>query len=262
MSEMGFIVALTLGLAASTHCLLMCGPLSAVFMSGRGNGASSMVITSHAAALNLGRVTTYLLMAWVSVGIVQVVGTVVNYQYCADLLRVLLGVSMIAAGLQLLLRQQLMRWLEAGGRCAFKRLKGPIQSLLHKPSIEGTFSLGILWGLVPCGMVYSLILMAAATGTYLSASSTVLGFGLGTFPVLFAASAGSSFLSGILRSKQFQQISGGFIILAGLWTLLLPLHNIKLPMLAEPHEIPGITPTLLQLEAPHCASPIASSDQP
>ena len=157
---------------------------------------------------------------------------------------------MLLAGIQLLFRSTLMACFERGVGCAFKKMSSYIPSLFNNKGIDGSLILGLIWGMVPCGVVYSLILMAAATGSYVEATTTVLFFGLGTLPALFTIIMGTSWTSGALQSTKFKQIGGGIILLAGLWTLLmpmLPLHGMEsvlgfqIPIMPEVHSEMGLS---------------------
>jgi len=85
--------------------------------------------------------------------------------------------------------------------------------------------LGLLWGWLPCGLVYSALIIAAAAGGPLRGSVTMAAFGLGTLPAM----SGLSFLGGRLPRPDgsFARLLGAMLVACGLWTAALPLAALS-----------------------------------
>lgn len=187
-----WLSALVLGAAGSAHCIGMCGPIAlAVPSIGPGRGARAL----STALLNGGRLTTYGLLGLAFGGFGQGLRLAGLQQ----------GVS-IAAGLLLLIAAVAPSVLErtaASGRLALwlSRLRGRMAQHLRRNSPEAIWSSGALNGLLPCGLVYTAALGAAATGSATEGAMLMLLFGLGTVPALVAVRFGGAWISTAWRAK-------------------------------------------------------------
>jgi len=83
--------------------------------------------------------------------------------------------------------------------------------------------LGIMWGWLPCGLVYSAVSYAAVAGDVTTGGLVMLAFGLGTLPSMVLAGFGSQWLAKTLRSTRSKQFFGGLVIVAGSYMLWLQL---------------------------------------
>ncbi len=207
------LAMLVTGLAGSLgHCLGMCGPL--VLLVGarfphRGLAAAPDHLLYHG-----GRIGVYALLGLAAGGLGALAQGVFRQAYAPALISLVLGVLVIVAGLLYL------GWLRAP---LAQRLGGWWQAVVKRglrlPGSSGIVLLGALNGLLPCGLVYSAMLLAAATG---SAWGGVLGmviFGLGTLPALMLFGVGAGVASVPLR-RALAKISGLFVILVGVQLLL------------------------------------------
>ncbi|MEI6305855.1 MAG: sulfite exporter TauE/SafE family protein, partial [Deltaproteobacteria bacterium] len=98
----------------------------------------------------------------------------------------------------------------------------PLQRALALPSPMAALPLGLILGLMPCGMVYAPLMVAAGSGSYLTGGGIMLALGLGTMPLMLCFGSASNFISGSLR-KWLLRIAGMAVALmgaAGLWRLL------------------------------------------
>jgi sulfite exporter TauE/SafE len=82
-----------------------------------------------------------------------------------------------------------LAWLEQGGQALWRRL-APLRRRVQSGGAEAgagrMFAAGLLWGWLPCGMVYSVLATAMLSGSALAGASVMLAFGLGTLPMLAA----------------------------------------------------------------------------
>lgn len=186
---MNLLPALALGLLGSLHCAGMCGPLAlALPMAGKGPAG----FLFGRLAYNLGRVITY-----------AVLGVVFG----------LAGQGLLLAGLQrwvsVTLGVLLIAGLLASRRLALaapvvglvNRLKAGMGALLQRRSASGLGLLGLLNGLLPCGLVYVACAGAAATGSWLGGVEYMAVFGLGTTPMMLGLSLGGRLMPPALRLK-------------------------------------------------------------
>jgi uncharacterized protein len=198
--------ALVLGLVGSLHCAGMCGPLAlALPMAGGG-----VRFVLGRLAYNSGRIITYCFLG---------------------LLFGLIGRSLWLAGIQrwvsMALGIILLSGLFASRRLALwrpvtalvERLKRGMSTLLRQRSLMSLGVLGLLNGLLPCGLVYVACAGATATGGVLSSVGFMAAFGLGTVPMMLAISLSGRLVPGPLRLSLRKAIPVAVFLLASLLIL-------------------------------------------
>ncbi len=224
------IVLLLTGLAGSVgHCVGMCGPL--VILAGaryprKGVAATPLHLLYHA-----GRILVYGLMGAIAGALGGALGKAAQAARIPGVVTVLVGLAVIFAGLSYL--GWLPFWrrnVHTGGW--WQRI---MQMAMKTPGAAGVFLLGTLNGLLPCGLVYEALLIAAATSNPLLASLGMLLFGAATIPTLVIFGVGAQMLSTPIRQRMVW-VGGIFVVLigidlvlrgaAGLGVLPAPLANI------------------------------------
>ncbi|RFA31241.1 hypothetical protein CAI21_00945 [Alkalilimnicola ehrlichii] len=217
--------AFLLGFLGSTHCLAMCGGISAALMSGSKPGGG---LTAKAVAYNLGRISSYTFAGLLAGTVGLWLGSGLDLLGLSLGLRLALGILMLAIGLHLLIDWQGIRRLESIGGRLWQRLAPLARRLLPVRSAWHATALGALWGWLPCGLVYSVLLAAAASGSPLQGALVMLAFGLGTAPAMLAVATGSGLL-GRLPRQPLKRLAGGAILLYGTWTLASPIAHLVQP---------------------------------
>jgi uncharacterized protein len=167
--------AFLLGLVGSLHCAGMCGPLAlALPVTGR----THVSFLAGRLAYNLGRIITYAALG-------ALFGLLGHTIALAGLQR---SLSIIAGAAVLLgLIASSRRVLSLAGTRAVGGLKSAFGPLLHRRTIPALFTLGLLNGLLPCGLVYVACAGAVAAGSVPTAFLSMVAFGLGTTPMMLAA---------------------------------------------------------------------------
>lgn len=233
----------TLGLALATglissfgHCLGMCGGIVAIYaarqpaLAGREYAAGArpnlLARIGALAPVHLGRLITYTvlgaLIGLASTMLDQASGWV-GWQ---GLFSVVVGTVMIAVSLSLLGVLPPVETALAGvlgGASPMVRMRG----LFGQRSFLSAVGLGALWGLLPCGLVFAMLVVAASTQTMWGAALTMLAFGLGTVPTLLGFGLAANLLSPQLRGR-LQKLAGVLILLFALQTILRGLAAANL----------------------------------
>ena len=202
------LAALLAGLLGGVHCAGMCGGIAASL------GAAARGPTlARQLAFNGGRIATYC-VAGAAVGATG--GGLLN---AAPLLAVQTAMFVVANALVLLLGLYVAGWgrgvlrLEAAGGAIWRRLEPLRRRFYPIDSTAKAFGAGAVWGWVPCGLVYSMLALALASGGALDGALVMAAFGLGTLPNLLAAGlAAQSVLA--LRSRLWIRRSAGTLIIA------------------------------------------------
>jgi uncharacterized protein len=194
IASMDLWTAFLLGLVGSLHCAGMCGPL-ALALPAAGNTTTGYVLGR--VAYNAGRSVTYCLL-----------GIVFGLAGWTFLLAGLQRWVSIALGVALLVGLFASRKLALSRpvTSAVNQLKSRMSVLLRRRSFAALAVLGLLNGLLPCGLVYVACAGAAATGGTLAGASYMSVFGVGTVPMMLAISLSGKLVPTSLRLKLVKTI--------------------------------------------------------
>lgn len=209
--------AFTLGLAGSVHCLGMCGGIAAAAGTRTSSAASGTGAALAGLTFNLGRLASYALLGLLVGALVGAAVAQVPVRPLAILLRALAGLLMLLMGLSLLAGRDLLALERAGGRL-WERVRPLAGRALALPPALRFAALGLLWGLLPCGLVYSALALSAASGSALAAGATMLAFGLGTLPAMLALTLAGSALTRRLPGLWTRRVAGVLMVVFAFWT--------------------------------------------
>jgi len=186
MPETGYIAVFLIGLLGGTHCVSMCGGIVGAMTSVRMPGDTRRQWPIHL-AYNLGRIATYTLLGAV-LGALGTVGLLFNDVLPVQLgLYVLANLMLIALGLYLTGFTRLLTPVERVGLRLWRVVQPLTRRFLPARSTAQALPLGLLWGFLPCGLVYSVLTTALVTGSAGRGAGLMLAFGLGTLPNLMLA---------------------------------------------------------------------------
>jgi hypothetical protein len=217
----GVAAALLLGLVGSTHCLGMCGGISAALAVGIDARASRARRLAILVAYNLGRISSYALLG----ALLGLLSSLLLgwYKDAMFALRIAAGVLLILMGLYLAGWSQLLTHLERGGSTLMRPLQRASARLFSGRGIASAIAGGIVWGWLPCGLVYSTLIWAGTSGDWRDGALLMFAFGLGTIPAVLAVGVAGATVGAWLKKSPVRIASGLMVILFGLWTLAQPL---------------------------------------
>jgi len=174
--------AFAAGLLGGVHCAGMCGGV----VAGLAAGARGPLLTRQL-AFNAGRIGSYAI-AGAAAGalgsLAQLAGPVLFVQ---TLLFALANVLMVFLGLYVAGWGSVVLRLERAGAFAWRRIQPAARRFYPIDTLARALGAGALWGWVPCGLVYSILALAVASGSAASGALVMAAFGLGTLPTLLAA---------------------------------------------------------------------------
>jgi sulfite exporter TauE/SafE len=201
---------LTMGLLGSLHCIGMCGPLMLALPPA---GATRTRFLLGRFACQAGRVLTY-----VAMGIVfGLFGKTLAMAGWQRGLSIFAGVALIAA---VALRGS--RWsAQASGLIgqALARLRRSFGPLLQRRTTSAMFGIGLLNGLLPCGLVYIALAGAAATGSGSGGATFMAAFGFGTVPAMLGISLAGRMIQPTWRMRIQRAVPVAMVVLATLFIL-------------------------------------------
>lgn len=206
--------ALTLGFLSSFHCVGMCGPIALALPLDRRSRTRAFAGTL---LYNSGRMLTYSVLG-LFMGFIGQGAAFAGYQH-------ILSVTLGSIVLLFLLVPRLPSMMQPAGMQRFvNRVKQPIRNLFGVHSMKSLFLIGVLNGLLPCGMVYLGIAGAVATGSAVKGSVFMAAFGLGTLPAMAAVSLAKNYISVRFRDN----IRKAVPVMVGVMAVLLILRGLNL----------------------------------
>lgn len=220
--------AFILGLAGNLHCVGMCGPI-ALAMPGP---ASLRARLPGVLVYQAGRITTYVLLGAVA-GLFGQGIALAGFQQGLSLLA---GAFLLLAALGLWQGEQRFAVLPPVSR-ALVWLRSRLARYLHTGSLSARYNLGILNGLLPCGMVYAALAGALTAGDLLSSAAFMGLFGLGTLPLMLMLSLAGGMVPQGLRKAARPIVSGITLVFALL--LLLRGMDLGIPYLSPALSAPA-----------------------
>ncbi len=214
--------ALITGLLGSAHCVGMCAGISGMFAI-HAEQSSIRSRLPMGIAYNFGRIISYGVLGL----IVALLGSsiVASIPKLAGPVRLLGGLLIILVGLQIAFDWRLLKPLEKMGATIWARISPLARQLVPVTSLPRALGLGLLWGWLPCGLVYSVLLIAATSGNAGEGALIMISFGLGTLPAMLATGMGAARLAQVMRRKSARIGLGLLIVALGIATLAMPLMS-------------------------------------
>ena len=179
-------VMLAAGLASGVHCVAMCGGIVAVFDGRRVIAIKVKSDWQRRLAFNFGRISTYA-AAGAAAGTLGAAAYASGVLPAQETLRLMTNVMLVLVGLHLAGAGRLLTRLEGFGVPVWRRLQPLAARLLPARSLPQAYAAGIVWGWLPCAMVYAALAAATFSGGAARGALAMAAFGLGTLPFLLAA---------------------------------------------------------------------------
>ncbi len=171
------LTALLMGLVGGPHCVAMCGAACAGIGQAAGPNKNSAILT-----FQVGRIAGYSLLGGLAAASMQGLGWLTVQSAALRPVWTLFHVAAALLGLVLMVRARQPVWLESAGRKVWAKARGWGGQSGGAPLV-----LGVLWALLPCGLLYSALLVAAMAGGPLDGALVMALFALGTSVTMTAA---------------------------------------------------------------------------
>jgi sulfite exporter TauE/SafE len=214
------LTAWATGLLGSTHCVGMCGGISAALSFALPPEArQGWRLFAFQLAYNSGRILTYTLLG-IAVG--ALAHGVLGGWAQSPWPRVAAGLFMVALGLYLAGWWMGLQRLERVGGSLWKVLEPLRKVVFPVDRFWKALLAGGLWGFLPCGLVYSALALSLARADTLVSGGVMLAFGLGTLPTLLVTGALAGKVRGLLQRAGTRRLAGALVILFGAWTAVQP----------------------------------------
>ena len=211
LTESAYFIAFIFGFLGSTHCVPMCGGIVGV-LSQQTNGSTHQAI-SKTLSYNVGRILSYSFIGLLAGGFSQAAFLPIEPNSLVLFSQIITFIFMLAFGFYLLGWLNILSHLERLGQRLWKHISPLSRHLLPIRRKRDAFYLGIIWGWLPCGLVYSALAWSLASANFISGGLIMLSFGLGTLPMLLTMGIASEKLLQ-LRSSPFVRRTAGYLIIA------------------------------------------------
>ncbi len=213
-------LAFSIGLMSSFHCLGMCGPIAMAAPVIKTNWVTEFL---SRITYNFGRIFSYSIIG-------MIMGLLGNVVLLSGIQQSVSFISGIVILLGLTPFFNLERRLGGNVFHLFQKIRNPFQQLFKQKKLSSIFILGLLNGMIPCGMVYMAAAGAFAGASYINGMLFMVSFGLGTLPMMYMVSAGFQLVGPTIRSK-IKSVMPLLIALVGLLLILRGL-NLGIPVIS------------------------------
>ena len=214
MPDSGFLALFLVGLLGGTHCVGMCGGIVGALSLG------APARWSMHLAYNAGRIFSDGLAGAIA-GVLGAASMAMDGQAPIRLfLYLLANLMLVALGLYLLGVTRALAFSERLGQNLWRHIQPLTRRFLPARTVAQAFPLGLLWGWLPCGLVYSALATALTAGSAERGALLMLSFGLGTLPNLLLAGILLARLNEFVRLPAVRIVSGLLVLGFGLYGLL------------------------------------------
>ena len=225
-SEFPIFVAAIAGLAGSIHCVGMCGGLVGVLSASLKDSSPAAVL--YLCAYNGGRIISYSIAGLLIGSVSEQVYALFPMQRAHVFGTMIAGAFMIALGFHIARWWKAMSIFERAGGKLWQKLIPIFAKYLPARALRHAFVGGMLWGWLPCGLVYSILVLAAASGSAFHGAAIMLAFGIGTLPMLFVMSVVSDRLARLQTQLFVRNVLGVVVCTLGISVILglVPIHFV------------------------------------
>jgi len=234
LNGLNLLPVFLIGLLGGLHCIGMCGGIVSAFSAASRPGPAFpvAVVSSNTVSLaafdnaarvlayNTGRIASYAVAGAMVGGIAGGVRTLANLSSLQAVGYWLANLMLVALGLYLMDVWRGVARLEIIGQILWRRVQPLMKPLLPMDNVVKAFALGGLWGWLPCGMVYSVLLTAMFSGSALSGALVMVAFGLGTLPMMLSLGLVGTRLRALGQRRAVRIACGALVLAFGVLGLI------------------------------------------
>jgi uncharacterized protein len=217
-----YLVAFAMGLATSLHCVGMCGSIIGTLTLSlspevRNNKRRLIPFVFN---YNFGRITSYTLAGAIAGVVESFIPAPVTEINGYRVLQILSAIIMASAGFYIAGWLPRFAYIEKAGTHFWKIIEPFGRKLIPVKGHIQAFLFGMVWGWLPCGLVYTALALALTTGDVTKSALTMLSFGLGTLPAVMGVGIMTSVLTRLSKMHRFKEVVGLFMIALALFAAI------------------------------------------
>ncbi|MBK8815258.1 MAG: sulfite exporter TauE/SafE family protein [Methylococcaceae bacterium] len=217
-----YLVAFAMGLATSLHCVGMCGSIIGTLTLSLSPSvrANKRLLIPFVFNYNFGRITSYTLAGAIAGVVESFIPAPITEFNGYRVLQILSAVVMASAGFYIAGWLPRFAYIEKTGFYFWKLIEPYGRKLIPVKDPIQAFLFGLVWGWLPCGLVYTALALSLTTGDVAKSAITMFSFGLGTLPAVMGIGIMTSILTRLSRMQRFKQLIGLFMITLALLAAL------------------------------------------
>lgn len=208
------------GLLGGAHCAAMCGGIVTAVCG----SAGARLPWARTLTYNLGRIASYAAAGAIVGGLGHASLAWRGEAALREGLMLAAGVTLVMLAVFLAGWSPAVRLVEAAGGVLWRRVQPLTRHVLPANTLPRALGLGLLWGWLPCGMVYAVLLTAAATGDARDGALVMAVFGLGTLPNLVAIAAFARTLQRYAQRRVLRLAGAAVIAAFGVYGIAHAIH--------------------------------------
>ncbi len=206
--------ALLIGLLGSTHCIGMCGGIISALTFGIEPRVSiSRRLSLYLLVYNAGRISSYTCAGAIAGALGETLFSLVDENTAIVFSRTVSGLFLFALGFYLAGWTQSLAPVEKAGAYLWQRIKPLGQKFLPIKTLSQAFISGMIWGWLPCGLVYSALVWSLSSGKALQGALIMMVFGLATLPALFITGVSAAKFGSMAKHKWLRRTIGLILII-------------------------------------------------
>ncbi|NIR30440.1 MAG: sulfite exporter TauE/SafE family protein [Gammaproteobacteria bacterium] len=233
-ADVTYFAAFVVGLMGGVHCVAMCGGIVGALtfgLHGEVHGRPVQMLP-YLLAYNGGRILSYAMAGGLMGGLGWLAADLAALHRAQLVLQAVAGAFMVALGLYLAGWWYGLTRLERAGGVLWQRVEPLGRRLLPVRSPLRALQLGLVWGWLPCGLVYSVLVWSIAAGSVTRGALLMLSFGAGTLPALLGMGLATGRLAAILARPLARRLAGALVVGLGVY---LAVHALTGGMDAGSH---------------------------
>ena len=223
-----YFSAFLIGLLGGVHCVGMCGGVVAALTMSFPHSMrlQTRLQLAYVVAYNVGRIASYTAAGMLVGGFGGLVVSLADLHLARRMLELLAGLFMILLGFYLADWWRGLSLLERVGGHVWQYLEPLGRRLLPVRNSGQALLLGLVWGWLPCGLVYSVLVWSMAAGNWWEGGMLMLSFGVGTLPNLLLMGVFAARVAALVRNTGIRTTAGGLVTLFGLYYVVLALRSL------------------------------------
>ena len=224
-----YLSAFIVGLLGGVHCVGMCGGIMSALTLGIEKKPESrfsnhvVMLLPYLVSYNLARISSYFIAGIIFGGMGSWITDLVLFNQAQLVLKIVAGVFLIALGLYLANWWRGLNYLEQFGQHLWHFIEPQARRFVPIKNIRQAFAAGFLWGWLPCGLVYSILIWSLSSGSAIKGGLLMLSFGLGTLPSLLAVGLFATMLKRFMQQSSVRIVAALFIIGFGIYQTVTPI---------------------------------------
>ncbi|MBD3610273.1 MAG: sulfite exporter TauE/SafE family protein [Gammaproteobacteria bacterium] len=219
--DFSYATAFLVGFFGGVHCVGMCGGIVGALTFGLSPEKRKQWSGSFPYILvyNLGRVLSYTIAGAVVAGISLLALDVFAIHQAQTVLKAVAGLFMLVLGFYLGGWWNGLLKIEKLGSRLWKYIEPLGRKLMPVQTLPQAFVLGMIWGWLPCGLVYSVLIFTLTATSIQDGALIMLSFGLGTLPTVISMGLMAAMLSAFVRQPWVRHVAGALVVLFGIMML-------------------------------------------